>query len=655
MASVGVPLPMGPPGTPWGYDQLANEPPPTPTLPGSQGTLAPLVGQAASPAQMPERGQTESADGAGWSGSREEKMVSPRTTKRGWILPAVLLFVACFVQNAGLHCGTSCYVRWMDELAEPPPPPLPKALLHDAHMPACAAGDNVKCPGSERAFCKGDQCCPGVAGGLSFPCPSASPHFEACGLHRKPVDCLGTPQGHAKDFAPASVLQAAMTLDDVLARALQEHREQKKGVWGAEFSVDLLTSLVSVLWLGWVVRTHDLRLWTKTLLSAATLAALKGLLAWATVLPDPAGWQGCQERLGPDGLSYYRRVAANGPGAWQMFQDVLLLELRGFWMMGRASRQHICADTVYSAPTCFCVLLSASLYDAVRAPTASSASGEEEATSTRRNTAAALTGTLLVLVVFVELELMVSRPHHYTLDVVLALALTLLVYGNPAVAVAADRWAAQSDVTAGAEDGCDSACMQNSTSETLRDVGHIGVLPCCIPFCALSGQYYLREEPAAPLRRPWTAESKRQYERQVSEIAQIRERMNARRSQLVATLEEERRKGQEQASPDLIEQVDAKVQAIEQQLKQKEEGIVAEAMQRLEAARKARATTEAKVASELRCRSAVLAPLLERKARLEAEVAAARRDAGEPPAASKTLLPRLHGSFGDAALDAVCK
>jgi len=481
------------------------------------------------------------------------------------------------------------------------------------------------------------------------------------------VDCLapapGQPQASpSQRLDPPSSLQAALTLDDALARVL-EHRK-KDGGWGAEFSVDLLTSLVSIFWLGWVVRTRDARLWTKTLLSAATLAALKGFLAWATVLPDASGWEGCQERLGADGLAYYRQLAAvgsSGGGLWQSLQDILLLELRGFWMMGRAARQHICADTVFSAPTCFCVLFAASLYDAVR--TSISTATLEETMSTRRSTAAALAGTLLVLVVLVEFELMVSRPHHYTLDVVLAVALTLLVYGNPAVAVATERWIAQigdSSPSSGLDDSCDAPCML--ASEPLRDVGLIGILPCCIPFCAISGQYYLREEPSAPLRRPWTAESKRQHERQASEMSQVRERMNEERRRLEGRLEEERRKGAERNS-NLIAQADEKVQALEQQLHQRKEAIVAEAMQRVEAARQAKAQLEEKAAAEVRRRTAALAPLRERRARLAAEVAAMAKERGESSItsaaqetrANSTLLPSLRGSFGDAVIDIVCK
>lgn len=55
----------------------------------------------------------------------------------------------------------------------------------------CAIGDTVQCPGSG-AMCAGDQCCPGVSGGPTFPCPSASQSFKNCGTPAKVESCLLT-------------------------------------------------------------------------------------------------------------------------------------------------------------------------------------------------------------------------------------------------------------------------------------------------------------------------------------------------------------------------------------------------------------------------------------------------------------------------------
>ena len=40
---------------------------------------------------------------------------------------------------------------------------------------------------------------------------------------------------------------------------------------------------------------------------APNAAPFRGVLAWSTVLPDASGWMGCQRRLGPHGLMYFRQ------------------------------------------------------------------------------------------------------------------------------------------------------------------------------------------------------------------------------------------------------------------------------------------------------------------------------------------------------------
>lgn len=62
---------------------------------------------------------------------------------------------------------------------------------------SCAEGSMQVCPGSSQgAYCQGSMCCPpadGLAGNLTFPCPSASSNFKGCQLKRKITDCLEPP------------------------------------------------------------------------------------------------------------------------------------------------------------------------------------------------------------------------------------------------------------------------------------------------------------------------------------------------------------------------------------------------------------------------------------------------------------------------------
>eukprot|EP00913_Durusdinium_trenchii_P028255 g26486.t1 len=69
--------------------------------------------------------------------------------------------------------------------------------------------------------------------------------------------------------------------------------------------LEVFMDLLPVVSIGLVLRFGDLRLWCQTMFAAALLMVLKGFASWATVVPDK-GWKVCQDRLGPDGLRYYR-------------------------------------------------------------------------------------------------------------------------------------------------------------------------------------------------------------------------------------------------------------------------------------------------------------------------------------------------------------
>merc|ERR1719210_176052 len=137
--------------------------------------------------------------------------------------------------------------------------------------------------------------------------------------------------------------------------------------------MDVVTSLVPVLWLGWVAHARDLRVWTKALLSCTLVALLKGFLAWSTVMPDAEGWEACQRRLEKDGLKYYRRQAGSSSSSsdpreidiTEVLLDILLLEVRGLWLAGAEQRSRFCGDTMFSSTVCQSVLFCISLSEAM--------------------------------------------------------------------------------------------------------------------------------------------------------------------------------------------------------------------------------------------------------------------------------------------------
>lgn len=84
------------------------------------------------------------------------------------------------------QCGGDC--KWVTEETWHVSQSKSGCVLREG---TCNVGDSVQCPGSDNA-CAGNQCCPGVNGSDTFPCPSADSTWSAtgCGIKQKVVDCL---------------------------------------------------------------------------------------------------------------------------------------------------------------------------------------------------------------------------------------------------------------------------------------------------------------------------------------------------------------------------------------------------------------------------------------------------------------------------------
>jgi len=283
--------------------------------------------------------------------------------------------------------------------------------------------------------------------------------------------------------------------------------------------VDLLTSGLFVAWLLCMLRTKDLRCWTLVLLSATLLTTLKGFLAWSTVAPDAEGWEACRQRLGEHGLKYYRRRAGNtllekDIDLAEMLYDILLLVVCGLFMPGEELRTHFCGDTMFSSTVGLCVIITLGLQEAVGRLT-------ELLDPTMRLAVQTLVRSLLAFLLLCNIMLPVLHQYHYSADVLVALLLGHLVYGNPAISMAAQRWAAMAqDHAAAASNCCEARSVQATAAAATshledssfldtskrrkqdvrlpQEVGHVFLVPCCglsTCFCHGEGAYYLREGP----------------------------------------------------------------------------------------------------------------------------------------------------------------
>lgn len=288
-----------------------------------------------------------------------------------------------------------------------------------------------------------------------------------------------------------------------------------KPSWLRSFAelLEMVTDVLPVVWCGLVVRTRNLRLWSQTLLAAAFLMTLKGFLAWATVLPDEQGWEACQIRLGSDGLKYYRREA--WPGSLGMLLgDLLLLEVRSVWA-GALERRRYCGDAMFCSSSCMCVVFSTSIGEAafslLRPPLVQAVRWQAAARG-------ALRCCLAVLVVG-NLVVPVAEGYHRGEDVLVAIVLALLVYSNPAIALAAHCGVDCAGPTSAALGGTQQAppspgvtpassalaCAALLTSSSrhlgsddgdseaeLQELGKVLVTPA---WCALQSFAHLRAEP----------------------------------------------------------------------------------------------------------------------------------------------------------------
>lgn len=452
--------------------------------------------------------------------------------------------------------------------------------------------------------------------------------YSATGAYVRWMDELNK----ASQTDPGGGYLKAFVLDDALSEWLAKLRflEAPEVPYLAESWIDVATAVLSLVWLCWVVRMQDLSLWTRSLLSGAVLAVLKGLLAWATVLPDPAGWQGCQERLGEDGLAYFRQAASGdaGVGLGQALLDILLLELRGLWVLDHSGRRRVCADTVFSGQASFCILLFAGLFDAVRSAT----DGLE---ASRR---AAFRGLALLcfgLALLLGLARAAAGSRHYALDVLVAMALAPLAFGSPSVALATSRWVCDSASApapavellepASPQPGAQRGLSQASTTALAdaesqgplgpRDLGECGLPPCCASLGGDGGVCFLRADPGVPGLTPWTEECEQRYAHQLAEFKEILAREIDRQSKAEHEIAREHEQVRE-FSQQLEEQRGERLKAEFDRLAELEQSTLQRAKRELEAARTSAAKLEEKAAKEAKQLARVEADHKMRKSQL---------------------------------------
>lgn len=182
-----------------------------------------------------------------------------------------------------------------------------------------------------------------------------------------------------------------------------------------------------------------------------------------TVLPDSIGFGECKKRLGDEPLKYLERMGHLS--GTEYFSALLQLELYG---VGKVRPVRYCADMLMSGHTFVTVLYMLALADLVRRITILMP-------PVPRVIWRISMGIFATLCVGADLYLIVKTRFHYTVDIVMSIVITLLIYTNAGMALLAQWYAS--------EDG-----KRNSA-----DADIIWLPAILIPFCCFHGYYSVRE------------------------------------------------------------------------------------------------------------------------------------------------------------------
>jgi len=246
--------------------------------------------------------------------------------------------------------------------------------------------------------------------------------------------------------------------------------------------MDTVAWFLPLVWALVVVISRNLRLWMRTLLVGTFLVLMRGFLAWLTAVPSALGWEGCREELYPWALEYLS--AETGPLGNLPMVLLLWLHDMAFFMRGQ---QHLVCAGGFSGSCALTALISLGLYDAVRSLLRSLGPWW-------RFLWQFITALLLTSLVLADAWFQLTARHQYTMDIVLALVLALLLYGSPDAALGTNTmlcWLL--GINTGAARG--------------RDAGDVLVPLCCVPFCCFHGRYFLYRQSASQVQETLRAEA----------------------------------------------------------------------------------------------------------------------------------------------------
>jgi len=261
--------------------------------------------------------------------------------------------------------------------------------------------------------------------------------------------------------------------------------------WKGKMNIHVLDGLAlafPMLWGIGTLWTNDLHLWTKVVTANAVLALGKGVIGVATIVPDSSGWAVCKDRLGNESIAFLREEIPNpyvdgfASTAWALFQ----VELIGPHHDRLGSGMRFCADMMYSGHTYFTCLYAIGLLELTRRRLIIN-----KVSAAKRSVVLAIVVFVCVAQQAVEITLVIMSRFHYTMDVVMAVLITLLWYTNGPLVLFSQWWASlcQKDFYAQHRMKNDTVRM-HAEKDKIRAEGDLYIPPCCLPFWCLAPGYH---------------------------------------------------------------------------------------------------------------------------------------------------------------------
>jgi len=219
---------------------------------------------------------------------------------------------------------------------------------------------------------------------------------------------------------------------------------------------------------------RDLRLWIKVFSCASMLFFWKGVLDYITIMPDSIGWENCKERLTPAGDNFFQGL--QHASASKFWRELLFMEFNGIFNQDADRPRSMwpvryCGDMMSSGHTFVMFLYLLATCDLARRMVFLTGPFVSKFLPV-------LLTLFTGLCVCTDLYLIVVNHFHYTVDVVVAIMLTLLFYTNSALAVFTDWFV--------------DVWEPDNQRHTIED-GMIWIPPFCFPFCCFNGYYEVKE------------------------------------------------------------------------------------------------------------------------------------------------------------------